>query len=90
MDISKEMRPKTGKPKSPEELNAIKKEVESLSRKLAELTDEELTLVIGGTDLDTQKDHYENLILGSFPSPTITNLTLDSWDETTTIEPIKK
>ena len=34
--------------KTKEELNAIKKEVEALNRKLAELTDEELTQVTGG------------------------------------------
>ena len=34
--------------KTPEELNAIKKEVETLNKKFAELTDEELEQVSGG------------------------------------------
>ena len=34
--------------KTPEELNAIKNEVETLDKKLAELTDEELAQVSGG------------------------------------------
>ena len=34
--------------KSNEELNALKEEVETVSRKLAELTDEELAQVSGG------------------------------------------
>ena len=36
--------------KTKEELNAIKNEVETVSRKLAELTDKELTQVTGGVD----------------------------------------
>ena len=35
-------------PKTQEELNAIKEDVESLNKKLAELTEEELVQVIGG------------------------------------------
>lgn len=34
--------------KTKEELNALKKEVEDLNEKLAELTDEELGFVVGG------------------------------------------
>ena len=34
--------------KTKEELNALKKEVEALNNKLAELTDEELAEVVGG------------------------------------------
>ena len=34
--------------KSKEELNALKEEVETLNKKLAELTEEELTQVTGG------------------------------------------
>ena len=43
-----------------EELNALKKEVENLSKKLAELTEEELKQVIGGVDFIIPKDdpHY--------------------------------
>ena len=35
--------------KTQEELNALKEEVESLNKQLAELTEEELAQVIGGT-----------------------------------------
>ena len=34
--------------KSKEELNALKEEVETLNKKLAELTEEELAQIIGG------------------------------------------
>ena len=34
--------------KTKEELNALKEEVEALNKKLAELTDDELTQVVGG------------------------------------------
>ena len=34
--------------KTPEELNALKKEVEALNKKLVELTEEELAQVTGG------------------------------------------
>ena len=34
--------------KTPEELNALKEEVEALNKKLAELTEDELKLVVGG------------------------------------------
>ena len=37
--------------KTPEELNALKEEVEALNKKLAELSDEELQQVAGGTAL---------------------------------------
>ena len=36
--------------KSKEELNALKEEVETLNKKLAELTEEELAQVSGGQD----------------------------------------
>ena len=36
--------------KTKEELNALKEEVETLNKKLAELTDEELAQVTGGND----------------------------------------
>ena len=36
--------------KTAEELNALKKEVETLNKKLAELTEEELTQVAGGME----------------------------------------
>ena len=38
--------------KTKEELNAIKEEVETLNKKLAELTEEELGQVFGGETLD--------------------------------------
>ena len=34
--------------KTPEELNALKEEVDALNKKLAELTEDELALVAGG------------------------------------------
>ena len=42
--------------KTKEELNALKEEVETLSKKLAELTEEELTLVAGGYSEDNTKE----------------------------------
>ena len=48
--------------KSKEELNALKNEVETLNKKLAELSEEELAQVTGGI---LPKDHYENIILSS-------------------------
>ena len=36
--------------KTPEELNALKNELETLNKKLTELTDEELVQVSGGED----------------------------------------
>ena len=44
--------------KSKEELNALKEEVEQLSKKLAELSDEELQQVAGGRgpDIDLEPD----------------------------------
>lgn len=42
--------------KSKEELNALKEEVESITRKLAELTDEELEQVTGGEWYSSEKD----------------------------------
>lgn len=46
--------------KSKEELNALKKEVEALNKKLAELTEEELKQVAGGVDFIIPEDdpHY--------------------------------
>ena len=38
--------------KSKEELNALKEEVETLGKKLAELTEEELEQVTGGVDFN--------------------------------------
>ena len=43
--------------KSKEELNALKNEVETLSRKLAELTDEEFAQVTGGVIPDCYTDY---------------------------------
>ena len=47
--------------KTPEELNAIKEEVETVSRKLRELTEEELTQVSGGKDYSQQQ--WKDLLL---------------------------
>lgn len=46
--------------KTKAELNALKEEVKTLNAKLAELSDDELALVTGGT---LPKDFYENVIL---------------------------
>ena len=43
--------------KTQEELNALKEEVETLNKKLAELTDEELEQVSGGAE---DADHWED------------------------------
>ena len=42
--------------KTKEELNALKEEVETVSRKLAELTDEELAQVSGGSVFESPDD----------------------------------
>ena len=44
--------------KTQEELNALKEEVETLNKKLAELTDEELAQVTGGTSVFDLIDAY--------------------------------
>ena len=52
--------------KTKEELNALKEEVEALNKKLAELTEEELTQVSGGWGL-----HFGHVIVpfgGPIPS----------------------
>ena len=52
--------------KTPEELNTIKEEVETLNKKLAELTEDELHQVVGGVEnLDIRKDEYESIILNT-------------------------
>ena len=45
--------------KSKEELNALKEEVETLSRKLHELTEEELAQVSGGKDVSLRAFVFE-------------------------------
>ena len=44
--------------KTKEELNAIKEEVETLNKKLSELTGEELTQVVGGSTGETTNCPY--------------------------------
>ena len=48
--------------KTKEELNALKEEIETLNKKLAELNEDELEQVAGGI---LPKDYYENIILNS-------------------------
>ena len=48
--------------KTQEELIALKEEVETLNKKLAELSEDELAQVTGGV---LPKDYYENIILNS-------------------------
>ena len=38
--------------KTKEELNALKEEVETLNKKLRELTDDELRVVVGGSEVE--------------------------------------
>ena len=38
--------------KTKEELNALKEEVENVNKKLAELTDDELRVVVGGSEVE--------------------------------------
>lgn len=45
--------------KTKEELNALKEEVETVNKKLAELSEEELTQVYGGMDIDYGFDMSE-------------------------------
>ena len=49
--------------KTKEELNALKEEVETLNRKLHELTDEELAQVSGGAYV---KDGYDSVTFGAY------------------------
>ena len=49
--------------KSKDELNALKEEVETVSRKLAELTEEELAQVSGGVLLDNIKLGFEPAVI---------------------------
>ena len=42
--------------KTPEELNALKEEYKTLNKKLAELNEDELKLVIGGSDFSQYFD----------------------------------
>ena len=42
--------------KSKEELNALKEEVETVSKKLSELTEEELKQVVGGIKVTVEDD----------------------------------
>ena len=52
--------------KTKEELNALKSEFEAMNRKLAELTEDELQLVVGGVSgVDIRKDEYERLIMAT-------------------------
>ena len=46
--------------KTKEELNALKEEVETLNKKLAELTDEELTQISGGATGTVKAFNNEN------------------------------
>ena len=44
--------------KTKEELNALKEEVETLNKKLAELTEKELEQVIGGADVPKEEKEF--------------------------------
>ncbi|MDO5445957.1 MAG: hypothetical protein Q4F31_10105 [Eubacteriales bacterium] len=47
--------------KTKEELTALKEEVETLNKKLSELTDDELTLVTGGFDPKWRPNNEKSL-----------------------------
>ena len=51
--------------KAKEELNALKKEVEALNKKLAELTEEELAQVTGGSLADSLKKLQDGMKIDS-------------------------
>ena len=52
--------------KSKEELNALKEEVETVSRKLAELTEEDLSQITAGMKLATEDDSSWYRVLVDF------------------------
>ncbi len=76
--------------KTREELNAIKEEFETLSKKLAELNDEELNEVIGGETEIYRKDFYENIILSAGKNLKVKNPVIDRWAEDNIIVRVKK
>lgn len=43
--------------KTPEELNALKEEIRTLSQKLAELNEDELAQVVGGEDEESEPEY---------------------------------
>ena len=53
--------------KAKEELNAIRNDIETLGKKLAELDEDELTLVTGGSNTLTQQNNigYDVVSLGN-------------------------
>ena len=51
--------------KTPEEFNALKEEFETLNKKLAELTDEELVQVTGGSLADSLKKLQDGMKIDS-------------------------
>ena len=57
--------------KTKEELNALKEEVEALSKKLHELTEEELAQVTGGADLNIDGTDAINDPSGVQPMPSM-------------------
>ena len=66
--------------KTQEELNIIKKEVETLNKKLAELTEEELALVVGGKgndgDIDWSVKNNSIPVTDSDPCPRCHQMTI--------------
>ena len=50
--------------KTKEELNALKEEVETLNKKLHEMTEEELTQVNGGRYIQDLEDNYQYAYTG--------------------------
>ena len=57
--------------KTPEELNALKEEVEALNKKPCELTEEELEQVSGGLSVPQIDPVFESLLPPHCPVPII-------------------
>ncbi len=65
--------------KAKEKLNALKAEIETLNKKLAELTDEELAQVAGGTDeeidrLKEEVDKRRRQVYRAAPTPELSQI----------------
>ena len=54
--------------KTKEELNALKNEIDTLNKKLAELTQDELDMVVGGHDMPRPNPDEKYVIKGSAPN----------------------
>ena len=57
--------------KTQEELNEIKKECEELGKKLSELTDEELSSVVGGSGGESERYIKPDFFTGHVPAENV-------------------